>query len=255
MLSRCRGLLRRVWRRRITWELNRLITPHAEGRNRLWGYGFSMSYPDKLIWLNQMREIFCEDCYGVHRLPRKARVIDGGANVGAFTLRVLWARPEAHVVAVEPSPENLHYLRQNLACRLAVGRVDVVPKALTAEYGKVHMIGQWSDAQRIHASEGVIVDAVPLGRFLERDVDLVKLDIEGAEMEVLAACGEALRRVARLVVEYHLYGGDESRLPELLAIIRDAGFGRFRVFDVREFSRTEAGTPSMCCLVEAWRVS
>lgn len=67
---------------------------------------------------------------------------------------------------------------------------------------------------------------VDLARILaeEAPVDLLKLDIEGAELEVLTHCREALREVDHLFVEYHGRHDEPQRLDELLALLRAAGF-------------------------------
>jgi hypothetical protein len=55
-------------------------------------------------------------------------------------------------------------------------------------------------------------------------VDLLKMDIEGAECDVLAGQDAALARVKRVFVEYHSYAKKPQRLDELLALFRRAGF-------------------------------
>ena len=53
---------------------------------------------------------------------------------------------------------------------------------------------------------------------------MLKLDIEGAERVVLREAAPHLHRVQRLFVEYHSYAGQTQDLPELLVLLRDAGF-------------------------------
>ncbi|MBK9174775.1 MAG: FkbM family methyltransferase, partial [Flavobacteriales bacterium] len=55
-------------------------------------------------------------------------------------------------------------------------------------------------------------------------VDLLKVDIEGAETEVLLDCGDALGGVQRLYVEYHSFRNRPQRLHELLALLAAQGF-------------------------------
>jgi hypothetical protein len=64
-----------------------------------------------------------------------------------------------------------------------------------------------------------------LKNFLEgKSVDLLKIDIEGAEFPVLNDCREELRQVKRIFIEYHSLSGELQNLDNLLAILKDAGF-------------------------------
>jgi hypothetical protein len=53
---------------------------------------------------------------------------------------------------------------------------------------------------------------------------LLKIDVEGAECELLIGRHEWLADVRRVFVEYHSYPGREQRLDEILASLRAAGF-------------------------------
>jgi hypothetical protein len=70
----------------------------------------------------------------------------------------------------------------------------------------------------------VRIEAARLREYLDRPVELLKLDIEGAETEVLQDCADRLSAVARLYVEYHSFCGQRQLLPDLLALLRGAGF-------------------------------
>jgi len=61
------------------------------------------------------RQIFVDNVYfqsGIS-LPANSLVIDGGANIGLFTLYVLQHQPTATVVAVEPAPQTFQLLQAN----------------------------------------------------------------------------------------------------------------------------------------------
>ena len=58
----------------------------------------------------------------------------------------------------------------------------------------------------------------------EKRVDILKMDIEGAEGEVIMAGREALRWVDRIFVEYHSRVGQPQELADILLTLRSAGF-------------------------------
>jgi FkbM family methyltransferase len=148
-------------------------------------------------------------------------VYDVGANIGFFT--ILCSRlvgPEGHVYAFEPIPENLHTLRHNIALN-GLRNVTIVEKALSSSTGTAEMfVSPWSAFHSLNVEgatkvedhgpeEGEItVQTVTLDEFVAREggraPDLVKIDVEGAELIVLAGMGETLRsRRPLLLVELH----------------------------------------------------
>ena len=60
--------------------------------------------------------------------------------------------------------------------------------------------------------------------YLGEPIDLLKLDIEGAEVDVLLDCRDRLTNVARVFVEYHSFAESEQRLDILLALLKTSGF-------------------------------
>jgi len=69
------------------------------------------------------------------------------------------------------------------------------------------------------------VRAVRLRSYLANEpVDLLKIDIEGAETLVLEDCADLLPNVERLFVEYHSFEGRPQTLHQLLAVLSNAGF-------------------------------
>lgn len=79
--------------------------------------------------------------------------------------------------------------------------------------------------------------AVRLAPYLEKPVEFLKIDIEGAEHAVLASVADRLRNVRLLFVEHHGFVGEEQRLPEFLQLLSDAGF-RYYINSAYDFRRS-----------------
>jgi FkbM family methyltransferase len=126
----------------------------------------------------------------------------------------------------EADPQVALCLRKNLA-RLDEIEVEVVEAALWGEDGVLNFAAEGADAGRVSEQGGGEVRALRLSPYLEERVDLLKLDIEGAELAVLRECRGRLGLVQRIFVEYHSFVGQPQGLDELLGILREAGF---RVF-------------------------
>jgi FkbM family methyltransferase len=133
--------------------------------------------------------------------------VDVGANFGCFTLLAASrVGPSGTVLAVEPSSREVDELRSNLALNgienvaiapVAVGEVAGVATLLVAEeeHSGHNTLGSFVYDTKLLSYEAVKVttldDLVDANR-LER-VDLVKIDVEGAELRVLEGAGAVLR--------------------------------------------------------------
>lgn len=156
---------------------------------------------------------------------------DIGANVGFYTLLARARGAEVH--AFEPEPLNLKRLRANLALNCGFGDCTTVwPVALGSCSGEVEFGRPLSDNYG-HAS--LLVDGgfdrirVPMKRFAEIPVNphwssIYKLDVEGAEQQVLQGLGAAwdVRVPTVFLVEVHRqYGAD---LAAIVTEFRSRGF-------------------------------
>lgn len=136
----------------------------------------------------------------IHRLLRRwvrpgMCVVDVGANVGWNAVEAArLAGPEGRVLAVEPGPDTLAVLRRNVtAC--GMGTIAVVPVAAgraagTAEFfvrGGVSAVSSlYPESRYARVTEVLRVPVAPLDALVEGVADVVKIDVEGAELEVLA---------------------------------------------------------------------
>lgn len=68
------------------------------------------------------------------------------------------------------------------------------------------------------------VPTVRLRDYLTEPVDFLKMNIEGAEREVLADCGDRLRQVREMVIEYHHWFGLPRTLHHIQEMLNRLGF-------------------------------
>lgn len=163
-------------------------------------------------------------------------VVDVGAHTGYNTVYAA-ARvgPRGRVIAIEPAPDNLAVLVDNLSAnRLENVVVQPVAAGRVHETRELFVRGEASAVNSLYpescygAVTGVTrVRVAPLDDLVDGRPTLVKIDVEGAELDVLAGMGRMLRDPAvRLVVEWHpmlqqLAGYPPTALPQLLL---EAGF-------------------------------
>jgi len=136
-------------------------------------------------------------------------ILDIGANIGLATLWFKQRYPAARVIAVEPDAENFELLKRNTA---GLKDVELVQAALAPEDGIIGFERAGLNPSGYHIrdlkSGEKGVPAISMGSLLQRfgleDVDLLKLDIEGAEKELFETTDIAwMDRVKTMAVELH----------------------------------------------------
>jgi FkbM family methyltransferase len=182
--------------------------------------------------VNGPAEVFGLDEYATPSIDwsRVEYVIDAGAHVGGFAL---WAatRSECHILALEPNPATRELLEHNVRTQHLQERVVVRPWAVAGSRGRRRLRPAVDSAATALVEDGargdVEVDAIALEDVIEGSgfprIDLLKMDIEGAEHGVFASAGDdALRSVTTWIVECHpVPGAGIGRIAERL---RAAGF-------------------------------
>ena len=148
-------------------------------------------------------------------------IVDGGANVGYASLFLADLIPEADVVAVEPGEATYEALLANVA---AEPRVTPIRAALWSHEEGVALDGGDAGSWSAHVSDGgatpsyrldSVVAGVPNARLL-----ILKLDVEGAEAEVLRDAAPLLGDVPCIMVEPHDFMGEgRASLAPLYAAV------------------------------------
>jgi FkbM family methyltransferase len=211
----------------------------------------------------QYKDEFVRHCYAFTSARAAPRVIDGGANMGMFTLSTRHDHPAARIVAFEPDPAVFAILRENLE-QNGVHDVTLVNAALGAADGEMSFAPDGQAGGALTAGAGSFrVRVERLSGYLHEEVDFLKLNIEGAELDVLqeAAASGRLRQVRAMVIEYHGWPAGEQRLGRLLDLLDAHGF-RYLLHDQDEQSnpvtkprfRAPGKDEPWFALVHAWRV-
>jgi FkbM family methyltransferase len=153
-------------------------------------------------------KVFLDQEYRIDMADLAPRlIIDAGANVGYAALFFARRFPSARVLAVEPEAANFAQLVRNTA---AYPRVTPIHAALWSRAEPLAIANpqaeSWSFQVAAGAQGGVRGVTVPelLGLAGAERVDILKLDIEGAEKELFADGAERwLGRVGMLIIELH----------------------------------------------------
>ena len=192
-------------------------------------YGRSWVYADSVAFFHAYNAIYQQRCFAVRLDSVVPRMIDAGSHVGMVSRFWKEQFPRAEVLAIE-ADENLIPLIQRNLQELEGPEVQILHSALWKNSSGVEFEAQGADAGHVlddDSAKGfrVRIPSVSLEEIVsEKRVDILKMDIEGAEGEVIMAGREALRWVDRIFVEYHSRVGQPQELADILLTLRSAGF-------------------------------
>lgn len=132
-------------------------------------------------------------------------ILEVGGHHGHDTIPLAtWTGPAGHVITVEPLPENVSVIHENLRLN-ALGNVTVIAAALGATSGSAKL-KQTSNGSIATGESGVGIDVLSVDDLCARVgrwPDLIKMDVEGYEIDVLLGATQALARRPALHIELH----------------------------------------------------
>ena len=180
--------------------------------------------------LHSLQEIFIDEVYKIDFGHPAPYVIDCGANIGLSVLYMKIQHPSAKIIAFEPDPVNFSFLQKNVnAYRLR--NVELRNEAVWKESTTLEFVSDGTLGSKLNAAPGqqgtVKVKAARLRDLLSEKVDFVKMDIEGAEYDVLKDCGDTLKNVHYLFIEFHGFFARMNELTEILQLVQDNGFAYY----------------------------
>jgi FkbM family methyltransferase len=182
--------------------------------------------------IQSIREVLVEEHYKLPFDHEVRTALDLGANIGLWSLWMNRRCRLEKIVAVEPLGENAEVARRNFAANRIPG--EVIEAAAGSEDGRACFAARReSNLGTVVGEDASATDCIEVPRMsvaglvarFPGGVDLVKMDIEGAEGEVLAEGRNGwLRGVQALIVEWH---PDRCAPAPLLAAVERQGFRHY----------------------------
>ena len=170
-------------------------------------------------------------------------LLDIGAHLGHFTAGILQVFPDCVPTLVEPNPHchgALAALGHECWGVAASGEDGVAELFLTSEWLQSTGTSLYRENTHFFRDEVLVRTPVPKRRlddiFAGRRFDLVKIDTQGAELDVLLGGQEVLRQSDYILIEVSMveYNQGGARAEEVFAALRELGF---RSAEVTEFHR------------------
>jgi FkbM family methyltransferase len=181
--------------------------------------------------LHSLEEIFVSDVYNIEFDNDQPYILDCGANMGLATIYLKRRYPKASIVAFEPDKNNFELLKINTG-QANWSNIELRQEAIWKEdtllrFKSEGTLGSKISNQQNDGPSYTEVKACRLRNLLDRKVDFLKLDIEGAEYEVLKDCADRLHMVQYLFIEFHGSFKNMHELNTIFDIVVRAGFSYY----------------------------
>lgn len=188
---------------------------------------------DACTLLADLQGILLDGVYEFESSSDKPIIIDCGSNIGISVIYFKKYFPNSLIYAFEPDPDLFTLLNKNI---INFNLKGVIPeqKAIWINNSGISFKQEGGHSGTIVSnlkneedeSTLITVSSVKLRSFLRKfdRIDMLKMDIEGAENEVILDCESDLKRCDHIFIEYHSPEDSSQKLHYLLALLSGLGF-------------------------------
>ena len=206
-------------------------------KNSVFLFGKRFYYSAQDIFLLLFKEVFIKNEYFFVAKNKNPTIIDCGSNIGVPVLFFKLLYPESQIICFEPNPFAFEILKKNVESN-SLQSVILHNLALNDTDGKITLYEEQASHASLRANtvkyrltdSNVVTKTVPCARlssFINKEVNLLKMDIEGSEGVVIKELEkeDKLKLINNIIVEFHYnIKGASIKLPKFLSILERAGF-------------------------------
>ncbi|HEX8964804.1 MAG TPA: FkbM family methyltransferase [Patescibacteria group bacterium] len=176
-------------------------------------FGNNFTFQNFREFLLIYKDIFIYNEYNFSSSKKKPFIIDCGAHIGIPLIYFKRKYPDAVIEAFEANPRTYTLLNKNVNDN-ELRNVSLHNAALASKKGKInfytHKFGwTWGDAGVKNSwyskktYRTISVPSLKLSSYINKRVDLLKIDIEGMEVEVIYEIRSKLHLVSEIIIEFH----------------------------------------------------
>lgn len=198
--------------------------------------GYEIGYTNKEEFNILKDEIFNKEIYNVNVTINPGVILDLGSHIGLSILYFKIKYPNAKITGFEPNSNIFPILQENVECNglgnielhnIALGSKDEVRTFYIDNSGNNSFStgsfskDAWNGTQ---ISTPISVRCEQLSKYITEEIDILKMDIEGAETEVLKELvkSQKLSFIGNILIEYHPMNNGNAR--NLLKLLNENGF-------------------------------
>ena len=212
-----------------------IFLKRADSKNSAVNFaGYRLKYCTFGFYEYLFHELFVNQEYCFVTKNESPFIIDCGSNIGMSILYFKMLYPNSKIIAFEPDEDAFLCLKENVETN-RLNFVQINQKALSKTEGTIDFYYETenpgsliSSVQKAKTKQKKTVEAVRLSEYINEEVDFLKMDIEGAELQVMEELDseDKLRHIKQIIIEYHLHiGGEEDVMSKMLRLLENAGFG------------------------------
>lgn len=222
-------------RKQLAFSFLKNMLYERRGTHRRKLLDFDIRIHSNPLFKTSFGEIFMDHCYYFESSSSPPFIIDCGGNIGLATLYFKVLFPGAEVIVFEPNPHTFQILNENITTnelsnvtlyQYALGFDD---KDISFFAGDDPLCASKFQERCYGKIEEIKVKQKRLSSFVTRVVDFLKIDVEGAEEEILDDLIQSskLHLVDQMVIEYHhhIIDKDVDKVSQFLQKLESANFG------------------------------
>lgn len=200
---------------------------------------FVVNYLSSEEYHHVKREIWTEQIYqteiSTEISGRAPTIIDVGAHIGLATLYFAYHFPTAHIISLEPNPFTFKILEENIWQNRLENHVTCFNQAIAPQAGKLPFYfnpkaTDWQLNSSLYSTtwtnqplpNSVEVNTITLSSLITQPIDLLKIDVEGGELQLIQEAQHQLTNANQMLIEFHPRPNNE--LADLLALLKKHEF-------------------------------
>lgn len=180
-------------------------------------------------------EIFVETQYYFHTEKEKPLIIDGGSNFGLSIFFFKYVYPNCKIIAFEPEEKAYEILKRNIETNrlkdvklenFAVGKESEEAEFYSDPDNPGSPIASLNNERM--SKKTTTINQKRLSNYIDRGIDFLKLDVEGAETDILSELVSASKMpwFEQGIIEYHHHiTPSEDKFSEILKLLENENFG------------------------------
>lgn len=224
-----------VFNRKFFFLIYLIIKGFFKKKGKVSYGGITIEYNDSTALIGMYNEIILQECYKFVPISDNPIIIDCGANIGVSVLYFHKTITNASIFAFEADPNVYKILSAN--CTKNNSKANLIQKAVwitndeTLNFG-----GIGADSGSLYATDNIIeVKSIRLKDYIESfsEIELLKIDIEGAEIDVIRDCANSLSHINKVFIEYHSFHNKSQELDIVLNCMSKQGF-RYSILPARK---------------------
>ncbi|SDN44385.1 methyltransferase, FkbM family [Desulfonauticus submarinus] len=188
--------------------------------------GIPLIFVDLHSLFFELEQIFKKEIYKFYSNSKKPVIIDCGAHIGLTSIYFARLYPSARIYSFEADQDIFKVLEYNISYN-KIKNIKIYNKAVWIHNRGVYFCQKGNDSGYIsNKSSHALVPSLKLKEFLDNfdKIDLLKLDIEGAEFEVLKDIDDSIDKISTAIVEVHKLNEKKTLLSDIFKVFERGDF-------------------------------